>query len=89
LASVWKTHFDQGNPDEPFRVIAGPVIRMIVDLADMDHAWWIVDTGASGWPLSPHYADQHGLWKRVKYIPMVMNWEELRKNAVAVLTLTP
>lgn len=87
LDSVWKAHFDLGHPRTPFRANYGPVFRMIVDLADMDHAHWIIDTGASGWPGSPHYDDQHAVWKRLDLAPMVMDWDELTSTAAAVMTL--
>jgi penicillin G amidase len=87
LDSVWKSHFDLGHPETPFRAMAGPVYRMIVDLADIQHAYWIVDTGTSGWPGSPHYDDQYELWKRGQYLPMRTNWSEIRAKAKAVLTL--
>jgi penicillin amidase len=86
-ASVWKGHFDASDEERPFSVTAGPVYRMIVDLADLDHAWWIIDTGASGWPLSLHYGDQYDLWRRGDYIPMVMDWQEIRDTAIAELQL--
>ncbi len=86
-ATVWKAHFDIGQPEHPFRSLYGPVLRMIVDLADMEHAWWIIDTGSSGWPLSPHYGDQHEQWQQVEHAPMVSDWEEIKAGATAVLTL--
>lgn len=89
LDSVWKSHFDLGHPETPFRAMAGPVYRMIVDLGDIENGYWIVDTGTSGWPGSPHYDDQYALWKRGEYIPMRTNWTEIRKSAKAVLTLRP
>ncbi len=89
LDTVWKSHFDLGHPKFPFRAMAGPVYRMIVDLNDMDHGWWVSDTGVSGWPLSPHYGDQHKLWLKGEYLPMIQNWDEIRSNAKGVLSLTP
>ncbi len=89
LDSVWKSHFDLGHPDTPYRAVAGPVYRMIIDLADMKHGYWIVDTGSSGWPGSPHYADQHELWRQGQYFPMRTDWSEIRETAEAVLTLRP
>lgn len=87
LDSVWKSHFDLGHPETPFRAMAGPVYRMIVDLSDIENGYWIIDTGSSGWPGSPHYDDQHRLWKRGEYLPMRTNWAEIRDKAEAVLTL--
>jgi penicillin amidase len=60
---------------------------MIVDLADINHARWVVDTGSSGWPHSPHYGDQNKLWRHVEFAPMISDWDQIKKNAVSVLTL--
>ncbi|UCG47142.1 MAG: penicillin acylase family protein [Phycisphaerales bacterium] len=86
--SVWKAQVDLGNSKHPFRSMYGPVLRMIVDLADISHAWWVVDTGSSGWPHSPHYGDQYELWRSVEFAPMIADWDEIRKNAAGVLTLS-
>jgi penicillin amidase len=85
--SVWKSLFDFGNRDEPFYMVAGPAFRYILDLADSDHGNWILDTGVSGWPLSPHYCDQYELWKSGEYVPMVMDWDELARDNAGVLHL--
>ncbi|MBI2889815.1 MAG: penicillin acylase family protein [Nitrospirae bacterium] len=89
LDSVWKSHFDLGHPNTPFRSIAGPIYRMVIDLADPRHAQWVIDTGSSGWPASPHYADQHELWREGRYLPMVSDWDEIRRDAAATLGLQP
>jgi penicillin amidase len=86
-ASVWKTHMDLGDPAEPFRITAGPVYRMIVDLGDITRGRWIIDTGSSGWPSSPHYSDQYALWSELRYLPMISDWEEIRRTAQARLVL--
>ena len=87
LDSIWKAHFDMGNPKTPFRATAGPVYRMIVDMSDLDHGKWIIDTGASGWPGSPHYGDQYELWRKGETLPMTYNWDEVASSATAVVTL--
>ena len=87
LDSVWKSHFDLGHPETPYRAMAGPVYRMIIDLGDIRHARWISDTGTSGWPGAPHYRDQHELWKRGEYLSMLSDWSEIRSQAKAVITL--
>jgi len=89
MDSVWKTHFDMGNEKAPFRVMAGPVWRVIMDLADIDHGWWVLDTGESGWPGSPHYRDQFERWAKGRYMPMVSDWDWVRKRAVGVWVLKP
>ena len=87
--SIWKSHFDLGNDKAPFKVVAGPVLRTVVDLADPAHAAWIVDTGASGWPLSPHYGDQYEAWRRGELVPMLMDLEDVRRAPHGTLTLSP
>ncbi|MBN2496335.1 MAG: penicillin acylase family protein [Deltaproteobacteria bacterium] len=89
LDSVWKSHFDLGRSDQPFKASYGPVFRAVMDLSDLSHAWWVVDTGSSGWPGSPHYGDQYPLWQRVEYAPMTSDWDEIKSSARAVLSLEP
>jgi len=89
LSAVWKAHFDLGHPTTPFRANYGPVYRMVVDMADVEHARWIIDSGSSGWPLAPHYSDQFEYWRKLEYAPMVMNWEEIRSSAQSVIELNP
>ena len=89
LDSLWKTHFQLGNPLEPFRTTAGPVFRMIVDLAKPARGLWVSDTGNSGWPGSPHYHDQYARWRKGGYFPMISDWEAVKKSAKGVLTLKP
>lgn len=89
MDSVWKTHFDFGNEQAPFKVVAGPVYRSVVDLADLAHGWWITDTGASGWPGAAHYGDQYEAWRRGELVPMLFDVAEVRRGVHGELTLTP
>ncbi len=89
MDSVWKSHFDMADPEHPFRTTAGPVWRMVVDLNDINHGVWVLDTGESGWAGSPHYKDQFKRWIAGKYIPMWMNWQEIPKHLDGVWTLKP
>lgn len=89
MDSVWKTHFDFGNDKAPFKVVAGPVYRSVVDLADVAHGWWVIDTGASGWPGAAHYGDQFEVWKRGELVPMLFDVAEIRRGVHGELTLTP
>jgi penicillin amidase len=60
---------------------------MVTDLADPLHAHWVIDTGSSGWAGSPHYGDQHQLWKKGELLPMISDWKEITASSKAVLTL--
>jgi len=91
LDSIWKTHFDIGHPKFPYRAMAGPSYRHIIDLADIEHGHWVIETGASGWPKDPHYGDQYKLWIKGEYLPMLFNWKEIAEastKAGEVLTLS-
>jgi penicillin amidase len=54
----------------PYRHIVGPSLRMIVDLSDPPRSRFILSSGQSGHPFSPHYADQLELWRRGDYIQL-------------------
>nr|WP_286219463.1 penicillin acylase family protein [Paraoerskovia sediminicola] len=45
-----------------FDVTAGPSMRMVVDLGNLDASTWVTVTGVSGHPASPHYDDQLDAW---------------------------
>ncbi len=89
IDSIWKTHFDLGNPAHPFRAVAGPVMRMVVDAADFDAGGYVLETGSSGWPGSPHYGDQHELWKEGRLVPMSLDAAAVRESAKARLEFVP
>ena len=80
LDSVWKAHFNLSNKQEPFKTVAGPVTRLVIDLAKPDQAMYSIDTGQSGWPLDPHYGDQYVKWQKGELIPMIRNFEKIKKN---------
>ena len=45
-----------------FDVTAGPSMRMVADMGDLDASRWVVVTGTSGHPGHPNYADQLSAW---------------------------
>ena len=90
LDTVWKSHFDLGNDKAPYKVVAGPVFRMVTDLADLRRdSWWVVETGTSGWPKAPHYGDQYERWQRGEMIPMWTDLKLVRNALHGTLTLLP
>jgi penicillin amidase len=89
LDTIWKSHFDLGNEKNPFKVVAGPVLRSVLDLSDPKHGWWVVDTGASGWPGSPHYGDQYEAWRTGELVPMQLDLGEVRAGPHGETVLTP
>ena len=87
LDSVWKAHFNLGASAESFRVVAGPAFRFVADLSNLEDAEFGIDTGESGWPLSPHYGDMYEEWRRGRLVPMRYDWEQIRRESPAHLKL--
>ena len=59
-----------GNPDSeeiPCRVYHGPAYRLVVDLADPDHAQFVIAGGNGGRPDSPFATNQYSKWLRGEY----------------------
>ncbi len=55
------------DPENPFEDIHGPGLRAIYDLSDLGRSRFIIATGQSGNPLSPHYRDMLEDWRDGKY----------------------
>jgi penicillin amidase len=68
--------------------VYGAVARYVFDVGDWNRCKWIVVSGASGDPASPHYLDQHEAWSRCELIPMLYDWEAITAASVS-LTLEP
>lgn len=78
-----------GDSSDPFRAEGGAGYRGVYDLADPDSSVFIVSTGQSGHPLSRHYDDLSGLWRRGEYIGMSLDPQLARAAAAGVTHLTP
>ncbi|MEV5548003.1 penicillin acylase family protein [Streptomyces sp. NPDC052309] len=58
----------------------GPAARYVWDLADREDSRWVVPSGASGIPGSPHHRDQLPLWLRGELVPVVTDFTRLQKE---------
>ena len=72
-----------------WRDVTGSGYRGVYDLADPDSSVFIISTGQSGHPLSRHYDDLSGLWRRGEYIGMSLDPALARAAAAGVTTLLP
>jgi penicillin amidase len=61
----------------PYRHAVGPSLRMIVDLSALRVSRFIVSSGQSGHPFSPHYNDQVELWRRGDSVRLYYDDEEM------------
>ncbi|WP_420601959.1 penicillin acylase family protein [Flagellimonas sp.] len=71
-----------------YKVNSGPSTRRIIDFSDIENSISILPTGQSGNPFSKHYKDQAELFVNGKFRKMMMNREEIERNAESVLKLT-
>ncbi|WCR09379.1 penicillin acylase family protein [Paracoccus stylophorae] len=78
-----------GGGAQPFEAATGAGYRGVYDLADPDSSVFITSTGQSGHPLSRHYDDLAGLWRRGEYIGMSLDPDLARAAALGVTRLLP
>jgi penicillin G amidase len=55
---------------------------MVHDFADPDSSVIVIATGQSGHPVSRHYDDMAGRWRRGEYVPMSLDPELARAGAI-------
>lgn len=79
----------RGEDPEPFTNVHGSGLRVIYDFGDPEGSRYIISTGQSGHVLSRHYDDLAQLWRRGDYIPMSLDPERARADAIGVTHLVP
>jgi penicillin amidase len=67
-----------------FSHIHGAGMRAVMDLEDPNRSGFILATGQSGHPLSPHYRDMLGPWRDGALVPL-----DGRDDSGGVLHLSP
>jgi penicillin amidase len=68
---------------------AGAAFRAIYDLAEPDNSVFILGTGQSGSPFSPHYRDMTQAWLRGGHVPMRTDRASILREAAQHMTLSP
>lgn len=77
------------DEERPFAHIHGSGLRAVYDLADLGASRFIIATGQSGNPLSPHYDDLLALWRDGGWVRLGQSRDLLARRASGVLTLVP
>ncbi|MCC6866574.1 MAG: penicillin acylase family protein [Ignavibacteria bacterium] len=72
-----------------FNTVVGASMRMIVNLADIEHPLTINSTGQSGQPVDKHYNDQSRMWSYGDYRKNFMNEFEMLDRNYSLLILNP
>ncbi|MDP6456364.1 MAG: penicillin acylase family protein [Candidatus Marinimicrobia bacterium] len=73
----------------PFDQIVGASFRRIVDFSNFDRTRFILPTGQSGLPKSPHYADQAELYINGQYRTTYYGDEQVRDMGLRHLVINP
>ena len=66
----------------PLRVYHGPAYRLIVDLADPDHARFVIAGGNGGRPDSRYGTNQFATWLKGEYLTLALRREELLVDTI-------
>ncbi|WP_152361343.1 penicillin acylase family protein [Microlunatus speluncae] len=74
---------------EPYRVINGPTMRMLVDLADLDQSRWVNQSGVSGHAYHQNYDDQTELWVTNRLWAFRSGRDQVAAAATERLVLSP
>ena len=71
-----------------YKVKSGPSTRRVIDFSDIENSLGILPTGQSGNPFSKYYKDQAQLFVDGKFVPMMLNKEEIINSADGKLIFT-
>jgi len=71
----------------PFEAVAGPSLRALYDLSNLENSLFIQSTGQSGNRFSPFYDNFAARWGRVDYIPMRTARAAVEADALGTLRL--
>lgn len=86
-----------GDPSTPnattwrgdFGLVAGPSVRLVMDVGAWDNSVVINAPGQSGDPASPHYRDLFARWAAGAYVPFVWTRARVLQEAERIITVTP
>ncbi|MEX2553456.1 MAG: penicillin acylase family protein [Actinomycetota bacterium] len=85
--TIAQTSVDLLNPTGDPAFISS--LRMVADVGNWDACRWILPSGQSGNPLSPHYEDQLPMWKAGTGVPIAWSPEAVERATVDTLRLVP
>ncbi len=71
----------------PFRQTVGASLRFVAEMGDTEHAEFILPSGQSGHPWSPHYSNQSTLWREGRRL--ILRGGDRRIEAREDLVLQP
>ncbi|MGQ0678120.1 MAG: penicillin acylase family protein [Actinomycetota bacterium] len=85
--TIAQTSVDPIDPTNDPGFIAS--LRMVADVGNWEQSRWILPSGQSGNPVSPHYEDQLPMWLAGTGVPIAWSPESVEQATVSTLTLVP
>jgi penicillin amidase len=70
-----------------FSVVAGPSVRMVIDVGDWDNSLFVNNPGQSGLPSSEHYKDLLANWQEASPVPLLYSRERIDKVTTTKIML--
>jgi penicillin amidase len=77
------------DPEHPFRHVHGAGFRAVYDLADPARSRFVIATGQSGNPLSPHWGDFVRRWRDGGSVTLAGSADEVAAGGLGRLTILP
>ncbi len=74
---------------EPYRVINGPTMRMLIDLSDLDQSRWVNQSGVSGHAYDTNYDDQTEFWATNRMWEFLSGPDRVKAATTRRLVLSP
>ena len=80
----------QYRMEDPYDVVLGPSVRHIYDFSNYTQGGLsVLPTGQSGNPLSPHYADQAGMFNSGRYRTFPIDEQTIKNSGYKHLIMNP
>ncbi|MFC4626136.1 penicillin acylase family protein [Daeguia caeni] len=70
-----------------YSVLAGPSVRMVIDVGEWDNSLFVNNPGQSGMPGASHYRDLLEHWRNGTHCPLVYSAEAVQTATVSMLVL--
>jgi len=87
--TVNRAGFSVRDAADPMSLRHGPGFRGVYDLSDLSKSRFVIATGQSGNPFSPHYADMLERWRDGRYVEIAQTKAAAVKDSIGIVTLRP
>ena len=69
--------------------MAGPSVRVVIDVGNWDNSRAVNHPGQSGDPDSPHYRDLAQMWRNGEYFPLLYSQKAVENATEKRIKLVP